>query len=822
MDVSKAPSNLPDPKDRRETEAWLDRRSEKLGDAIARSLKKVVTSSYERFLATLPETSIISSLTAAGDFHAFDSIVGDWKLIYEKEIAPEIEETYLSGAMSAFTQAPDADKMSDDEVSSWARVTNDQAMTYMTSASNRLAGVGDTIWNDVRDRVSSAVASGMSNEELKDQIGKLSDFSEYRADTIARTETIGAYVNGDWQGAQLLGEFGPVEKVWVATGDARGREWHTDMMSESIPVDEPFDVDGEPMMYPHDPSGSAFNVVNCRCYVEFLYVGDTRPDGSVITAQEATADEEGQYLEEIAVEETVTEVPPVDFDALSNLERELEIALDRAEEPVSRFIETQKEVYSTGFDRKGQRYQEQVRKQYGREYSVAKAEADKANDLATQVMDLRFRPFEALDDTGSRWRGVSIDQRAVIKGAPPEDAKFKRFRDKYVVADTPTLEMNSALRGDIPLTPALKTRVTEAKYLTEGVLETDAVLSRTMALPMDTVLDLKPGAIFESAGYQSTQTGYVSSYGRQLENPGSIHTEFLIRTPAGTHAGDVGFGEIVLRPGKMRVISTEWDPKVTRSVGDGTRTELRPTFRVVVELLEETPIPAGSTAPKPKVPASLKKQHVDSKKFTPAEEVKAHDFATGQQGQTFQFLDSEDVNAVINYQAEMVYTEINEGLRAGLIPAEWAKTVSTLDDLLEISGFSEDIIVYRGIELPTGGASALSPGTKISDLGFQSTSLNPFVAENFSVGRGLTTDPMDSVVLEILVPQGSQALAADVAVETALKSSSYQFDEMIGFGRLNEVILPRGSEYTVIDSRVEDGINYVRVILTKVDTVALP
>jgi hypothetical protein len=306
MDALKAPSDLPDPRDRRETEAWLDRRSESLSNAIARSLKKVITTAYDRFLATLPETSIISSLTAAGDFHAFDSIVGDWRLIYEKEIAPEIEETYLSGAMSAFTQSPGTASMSDTEVASWARVTNDQAVSYMTSASNRLVGVGDTIWNDVRDRVSSAVASGMSNEELKDQIGKLSNFSEYRADTIARTETIGAYVNGDWQGAQLLGEFGPVEKVWVATGDARGREWHTELMGESLPIDEPFDVDGEPMMYPHDPSGSAFNVVNCRCYVEFLYVGDTRPDGSVITEQEATADEGGQGLEEIDVEDSDT------------------------------------------------------------------------------------------------------------------------------------------------------------------------------------------------------------------------------------------------------------------------------------------------------------------------------------------------------------------------------------------------------------------------------------------------------------------------------------------------------------------------------------
>lgn len=280
------PSRLPDPKDRRETEAWLDRRSEKLGDAIARSLKKVVTSAYEKFLATLPETSIVSSLTAAGDLHSFDSIIGQWRLIYDKEIAPEIEETYLSGAMSAFTQAPGTAALSDAEVGSWARVTNDQAVRYMTDASNRLAGVGDTIWSDVRERVTNAVASGMSNEELKDQIGKLSDFSEYRADTIARTETISAYVNGDWEGAQLLGEFGPVEKVWVATGDARGREWHTALMDQSLPMDEPFDVDGEPMLYPHDPSGSAFNVVNCRCYIEFLYVGDTRPDGSVIGESE--------------------------------------------------------------------------------------------------------------------------------------------------------------------------------------------------------------------------------------------------------------------------------------------------------------------------------------------------------------------------------------------------------------------------------------------------------------------------------------------------------------------------------------------------------
>jgi hypothetical protein len=426
----------------------------------------------------------------------------------------------------------------------------------------------------------------MSNEELKDQIGKLSDFSEYRADTIARTETIGAYVNGDWQGAQLLGEFGPVEKVWVATGDARGREWHTDMMSESIPVDEPFDVDGEPMMYPHDPSGSAFNVVNCRCYVEFLYPGDTRPDGSVIPEPGTGAEgEDGE--EEIADEELTLEVAPVDAEQLTALESRLEEILDEAAEPISQFIETQKEVYSTAFDRKAQPYQERVRRQYSREYSAAKEYSDEANEVAAQIMDLRFRPLEALEEGGTRWKGVTIEQKAIIEGAPPKDDKWKRFRNKYVVADTPTLEMNAALRGDIPMTSALKTRATEAKYLTQGRLETDTVLSRTLALPVDTALELQPGAVWESLGYQSTQTGYASGYARRLENPGSIHTEITIRTPKGTHAADVEFGEIVLRPGRMRVISSEWDPTHQVSFGDGTRTQLRPTLRVVAEWITE-------------------------------------------------------------------------------------------------------------------------------------------------------------------------------------------------------------------------------------------
>lgn len=280
-----SPSGLPDPKNRADLDRWLIQREERLAEKIARSLKKVVTSAYDSFL---------DSLTASGDLGRLDAIIGDWTLIAEEVILPEIEETYLSGAISAYTSSPLSGQIPRATVESWSRVVNTQAVAYMANATSRMADVGRTVWNDVRDRTTNAIASGMSNEELKGEIERLSGFSEYRADTIARTETNAAYINGDWEAAQALGEFGPAEKVWVATMDARTRETHAEIHDTALPMEEPFDVGGESMMYPHDPNASAAEVVNCRCYVEFLYPGDTRPDGSIVaepgTEEEALAE----------------------------------------------------------------------------------------------------------------------------------------------------------------------------------------------------------------------------------------------------------------------------------------------------------------------------------------------------------------------------------------------------------------------------------------------------------------------------------------------------------------------------------------------------
>lgn len=78
------------------------------------------------------------------------------------------------------------------------------------------------------------------------------------------------------------GYTGP-SKTWVTQGDERVRDWHEDADGQEVPVDQPFDVGGESLMYPGDPDGSPGNVINCRC---FVFV--SRPGG----VSEQTEDED--------------------------------------------------------------------------------------------------------------------------------------------------------------------------------------------------------------------------------------------------------------------------------------------------------------------------------------------------------------------------------------------------------------------------------------------------------------------------------------------------------------------------------------------------
>lgn len=69
--------------------------------------------------------------------------------------------------------------------------------------------------------------------------------------------------------------------VWVTTIDKHTRDDHRDANGQIKPIDEPFEVGGEEMMYPHDENASPENTVNCRCVEEFTNDGEGYEDGEV-------------------------------------------------------------------------------------------------------------------------------------------------------------------------------------------------------------------------------------------------------------------------------------------------------------------------------------------------------------------------------------------------------------------------------------------------------------------------------------------------------------------------------------------------------------
>lgn len=121
----------------------------------------------------------------------------------------------------------------------------------------------------LRGEISEGVQAGESMPKIAARIRDAADgiydnMSKSRAQTIARTETMSSVNYGEFE--VYKGE-GVTKKEWLATQDDRTRDAHIEANGQVVGIDEPFIVDGEELMYPGAPTGSAGNVIQCRCTV---------------------------------------------------------------------------------------------------------------------------------------------------------------------------------------------------------------------------------------------------------------------------------------------------------------------------------------------------------------------------------------------------------------------------------------------------------------------------------------------------------------------------------------------------------------------------
>lgn len=178
----------------------------------------------------------------------------------------------------------------------WEDVTDEPPTTgvyarqHLAVARNRLVRVPDSVFATVNRMTMRANEEGWGAQELGEHIGEILDTEgaeqwKGRAETIARTEAVGAYNAGTFRGfqglaAQLGGEW---EKGWLATDDDRTRPTHHEADLQRVPLGAHFSVGGFPALYPGDPTLPPGEVINCRCSMLLL-----RPDEQINYADRQT------------------------------------------------------------------------------------------------------------------------------------------------------------------------------------------------------------------------------------------------------------------------------------------------------------------------------------------------------------------------------------------------------------------------------------------------------------------------------------------------------------------------------------------------------
>jgi hypothetical protein len=137
---------------------------------------------------------------------------------------------------------------------------------------NLMVRTPDEVYRQILDVLGRTSATGGTIEDQVRAVRHVLDVTgtenwPARARTVAVTEVHRAW-NFGALAASMRAQMqlqSTLTKRWSARDDNRTRPAHDRADGQTVPVNQPFIVNMEPLMMPGDPSGSPGNVINCRC-----------------------------------------------------------------------------------------------------------------------------------------------------------------------------------------------------------------------------------------------------------------------------------------------------------------------------------------------------------------------------------------------------------------------------------------------------------------------------------------------------------------------------------------------------------------------------
>jgi hypothetical protein len=176
-------------------------------------------------------------------------------------------------AMSAWSEASDVPPVS----------RHSFIVAQLAQTQNFLVRIPDEVYNLVFGEIVDGVNAGGSTDDIARMVDAVlettgSERWANRARVIAITEVTRAYGAGTTaaglEQSRVTGRL--LQKRWRSEHDSRVRSTHVAIDGVTIPLYQPFNVGGYPMLFPGDPQGPADEVVNCRCDLVIVNEGGRR------------------------------------------------------------------------------------------------------------------------------------------------------------------------------------------------------------------------------------------------------------------------------------------------------------------------------------------------------------------------------------------------------------------------------------------------------------------------------------------------------------------------------------------------------------------
>ena len=206
-----------------------------------------------------------------------------WQTLFADALLDQIQTAAELGAVSTLQQLEVSTALFNLESPEVAAAMRSRAQAFAEQ-------VNETTWDQLKTSLMEGIAEGESIEQLMPRVESvMGDRIRSSAETIARTETIGALTEGSLTAAKEAAETGlNVKKQWLVSFDGRERETHAAAhrryQKDAIPLNASFDVGGVAFQSPGNPTGgrgkaSAAETINCRCAMTYVVEDDTSTAG---------------------------------------------------------------------------------------------------------------------------------------------------------------------------------------------------------------------------------------------------------------------------------------------------------------------------------------------------------------------------------------------------------------------------------------------------------------------------------------------------------------------------------------------------------------